>query len=121
MSDTPVNESEYMVDDAAVEGDDGSLVEDFLNNNSLEDMSAMIGMVLEFLTVRAHHGGPYYIMTQALDAMVVFVTGANVKELHDLLPEHYESWSGGDEVVEVEVPIVITARDTGDEQDGYAE
>jgi hypothetical protein len=90
-------------------------MEQLLNESTAEQFGMTISGVLEFLTLKAFHEGPYYIMTDDEDAITVLATGDSAKALRAVLPDGFLNWDErGSEDVEAEV---ITDRDTGDEQD----
>jgi len=102
--DVPMTEKEY-----------ATAMEELLNETTMEDLGKTISGVLEFLTMRAFHEGPYYIMTDDEEAITVLATGDSATALKSVLPDNFKPWD------EVDEPEVITDRDTGDEQDGDAE
>jgi len=102
--DVPMTEKEY-----------ATAMEELLNETTMDDLGKTISGVLEFLTMRAFHEGPYYIMTDDEEAITVLATGDSAAALKSVLPDNFKSWD------EVDEPEVITDRDTGDEQDGDAE
>jgi len=82
-----------------------------MRDNTLEDMSITISGVLEFLTLRALHGGPYYIKTVDDRAITVFATDEDAMKILEVLPSNVKSW----EDIE-DVPPFDTDSDPGDEQ-----
>ena len=95
-----------------------SAMQELLTEGNMEDLSRTISGVLEFLTMRAFHEGPYYIMTDDEEAITVLAAGDAAKALKAVLPEGFLNWDEEPEGVEAEV---ITDRDTGDEQHGDTE
>jgi hypothetical protein len=90
-------------------------MEELLNENSMQEVGQMISGVLEFLTAKALHDGPYYIETDNKEAITVFAANEDAIALKEVLPDNVTSWED-----EVKSMSVITDRDTGDEQDGDA-
>jgi len=105
--DVPMTEKEY-----------ATAMEELLNESTAEQLGKTISGVLEFLTMRAYHQGPFYMMTDDEQAITVLAAGDAAKALKAILPEEFLSWDEEPEEVEAEV---ITDRDTGDEQNGDAE
>tara|TARA_R110000823_G_scaffold215059_2_gene344760 strand:- start:701 stop:1054 length:354 start_codon:yes stop_codon:yes gene_type:complete len=93
-------------------------MEQLLNESTAEQFGMTISGVLEFLTMRAYHQGPFYLMTDDEEAITVLAAGDAAKALKAVLPEGFVSWDEEPEEVEAEV---ITERDTGDEQHGETE
>jgi len=98
--DVPMTEKQY-----------ATAMEELLNETTMDDLGKTISGVLEFLTMRAFHEGPYYIMTDDEEAITVLATGDSAAALKSVLPHNFKPWD------EVDEPEVITDRDTGDEQD----
>jgi len=98
--DVPMTEKQY-----------ATAMEELLNETTMDDLGKTISGVLEFLTMRAFHEGPYYIMTDDEEAITVLATGDSAAALKSVLPHNFKPWD------EVDEPEVITNRDTGDEQD----
>ena len=86
-------------------------MESLLNENTMEEVGQMISGVLEFLTAKAVHDGPYYIETDNKEAITVFAANKDAITLKESLPDKFKMWDEEDE------PEAITDRDTGDEQD----
>ena len=103
----PMTEAEY-----------ATAMEELLNETTAEQLGKTISGVLEFLTMRAYHQGPFYMMTDDEEAITVLAAGDAAKALKAVLPEGFVSWDEDTEEVEAEV---ITDRDTGDEQHGETE
>lgn len=93
-----------------------SAMEKLVNDQDMESIGMTIAGVLEFLTTRAFHDGPFYIMTDDEKAVAVFATEADAETLKAALPEHFMSWD--DQVAQAEEPEVLTNVDPGDEQNG---
>ena len=98
-------------DVAMTEKQYATAMEELLNETTMDDLGKTISGVLEFLTMRAFHEGPYYIMTDDEEAITVLATGDSAAALKSVLPHNFKPWD------EVDEPEVITDRDTGDEQD----
>ena len=98
-------------DVAMTEKQYATAMEELLNETTMDDLGKTISGVLEFLTMRAFHEGPYYIMTDDEEAITVLATGDSATALKNVLPDNFKPWD------EVDEPEVITDRDTGDEQD----
>ena len=82
-----------------------------LMGHTMEDIGLTISGVLEFLTLRALHDGPFYILTEDKRAITIFACDADVVALLDVLPDNVKSWEEGSEV-----PPFDTNSDPGDEQ-----
>lgn len=82
-----------------------------LMGHTMEDIGLTISGVLEFLTLRALHDGPFYILTEDKRAITVFACDDDTISLLDALPNNFKSW---DE--DSEVPPFDTNSDPGDEQ-----
>jgi hypothetical protein len=67
---------------------------------------------LEFLILRAVMDGPFYMQSEAGNALIVFASDDEAQELFKNLPEHYKNFEDPLDSAEV-----ITDRDPGDEQD----
>jgi len=98
--DIPMTEKEY-----------ATAMESLLNENTMEEVGQMISGVLEFLTAKAVHEGPYYIETDNKEAITVFAANEDAITLKESLPDNFKIWDEEDELE------VITDRDPGDEQD----
>ena len=103
---------------AMTEKEYATAMEELLNESTAEQLGKTISGVLEFLTMRAYHQGPFYMMTDDEEAITVLAAGDAAKALKAVLPEGFLSWDEEPEEVEAEV---ITDRDTGDEQHGDTE
>jgi hypothetical protein len=88
-------------------------MEQLVNETTAEELGRTISGVLEFLTMKAFHEGPYYIMTDDEQALTVFAAGDSALALKDNLPDNFKAWDEDED----EGPEVITNRDLGDEQD----
>ncbi len=89
-------------------------MDELLNESTADELGRTISGVLEFLTMKAFHEGPYYIMTDGQEAITVFATLDSAVALKKNLPDNFKAWDEGDEEDEAEV---ITNRDPGDEQE----
>jgi len=78
-----------------------------------EQLGRTVAGVLEFLTVRAIIGGPFYLMSGDEQAITVIAANEDAANLRAALPDNFKSW---DEYVEETVDY-ITDRDPEDEQD----
>ena len=107
--DAPMPDAEY-----------ATAMDALMNETTAEQLGQTISGVLEFLTMRAFHEGPFYIMTDDKQAVTVLATGEAAEALMLVLPEEFKSWDEEAEE-EVEVVEVVTNRDTGDEQNGETE
>lgn len=92
-----------------------SAMHELLSAVDEERLGRTIAGVLEFLTMRAVHDGPFYIMTDDEQAITVFAANKDCANLRDALPEYFKSWD--DPLSEAEVIPFDTNRDPGDEQD----
>ena len=81
-----------------------------LMGNTMEDIGFTISGVLEFLTLRALHEGPYFIKTSDNRAITVFACDEDAMKILDLLPDNVKSWDDDN------VPPFDTDTDPGDEQ-----
>jgi len=97
--------------DEPTDAEFNTAMEQLLHENDMDEVGRLISGVLEFLTMRAFHEGPYYIMTDDEEAITVLATGDSAAALKSVLPDNFKPWD------EVDEPEVITDRDTGDEQD----
>ena len=97
--------------DTKDEADVITALELLVQDNTLEDLSVTISGVLEFLTLRALHGGPYFIRTEDSRAIAVFATDEDAMKILEILPSNVKSWEDTDEV-----PPFDTNTDPGDEQ-----
>lgn len=68
---------------------------------------------LEFLILRAAIDGPFYMSSEAGNALIVFAADDEAKSLMSMIPEHYKNFE--DPLDEQE--DFITDSDPGDEQD----
>ena len=107
------------------EAEFNTAMEQLLHENDMDEVGRLISGVLEFLTLRALHEGPYYIMTDDRKAITVFAANEHAEELLSILPDTIRPWDDLDDGEYSEdtadTPEVITDRDTGDEQGNEAE
>lgn len=92
---------------------------ELLEGADMETIGRKISGVLEFLTMRAVDGGPFYITTDDKRAVTVFAVDGDADALLLMLPENFKSWE--EEIAPIIEEEVITNRDLGDEQDDSAE
>ena len=97
--------------DVPAEAEFDSALEELLNRNPMENMGRIISGVLEFLTMRALHDGPFYILTDDKRAMTVFACDDDTTALLAVLPDNFKAWEE-----DSEVPPFDTNSDPGDEQ-----
>lgn len=72
---------------------------------------------LEFLILRAVMDGPFYMMSENENALIVFAADDEAKSLYKNLPEHYKNFEEPLEGDPMRVEDPISDRDPGDEQD----
>jgi hypothetical protein len=109
--DTPVEDTTEMSDEEY-----SSAMHELLVTVEEERLGRIIAGVLEFLTMRALHDGPFYITTDDEKAITVFATEEHASTLRDLLPDTYKSWDDA-----LGEPEFLTDTDPGDEQGDEAE
>lgn len=100
-----------MNEDTSTETEESAMAT-LLKDVDVEDLGKTVAGVLEFLSVRAYHDGPYYILNEDASAITVIGTNEDTKMILEALPDSVRSW---DELQE-EVADFLTDRDPGDEQ-----
>ncbi len=88
-------------------------LQEMLEATPVENLSTMIAGVLEFLTLRALHDGPYYIETDDAVAITVLAANEDAAALRAVLPDNFKSW----EQLDAESDEFLSNTDPGDEQD----
>ena len=116
--DNVINMSEWQGSDEPVEMTEAeydTAMTELLSQVNLDELGRTISGVLEFLTMRAIHDGPFYIQTDDKQAIAVFAANEDAQTLFDALPKHFKNWE--DEMETPDEPDFLTDRDPGDEQD----
>ena len=109
-----MSEDNNVIEADFTQKEDKTALEQMLMSTPVEELSLTIAGVLEFLTLRALHDGPFYIETDDRMAISVLATGEDADALRSVMPENFKSWEQLDQDTEEEF---TSHSDPGDEQD----